>query len=502
MDCPDDFDALGCETQTFIDAAFLNWKNSFGFTGGCGATATDLSMIAAPPASGGSVTIDFDVTDLCGQTESCSAVFTVANCLNISGKLIWEGDRLTTMTGVNSATVRLDGGDPTSVVTGIPGTYSLTSSTGTSFTVVPFKNKPQPGATNGLTAMDATKIQQHVTGMSLIADPYKLIAADANKSKTVTTTDAYLVTQAIMNNPVAVLWFTNNTWRFVPKSVAPGGLPPLNWTFPETITLPTGIHTDQDFIGVKLGDVDATAVPANAPSGAAPHLVWTVQDQVLVEDATITAEFKAQNYDDLMGLQFALKFDQSAMQFLEIEAIAGSPLQASNFGLYDIADGEIRAVLAGVTGISLPDGAIGFRVKFKALQSGAKLSELLSLEHNILQGQAYDSDFAPGPISLAYESVSTGTNEAAIANFSLLQNRPNPFSNETVIGFKLPEACEAQIRVFDLSGRLVEEQKAWFAKGYNERAFRFDGYTGDGMLYYELVTPYGILSKKMMLIRK
>ena len=34
----------------------------------------------------------------------------------------------------------------------------------------------------------------------------------------------------------------------------------------------------------------------------------------------------------------------------------------------------------------------------------------------------------------------------------LLQNRPNPFSDRTAIGFVLPEACEAQLRVFDVSG--------------------------------------------------
>ncbi|MEZ4949815.1 MAG: T9SS type A sorting domain-containing protein [Saprospiraceae bacterium] len=48
------------------------------------------------------------------------------------------------------------------------------------------------------------------------------------------------------------------------------------------------------------------------------------------------------------------------------------------------------------------------------------------------------------------------------------QNVPNPFRGETIIGFTLPEAGEAQISIMDASGKLVYNVKGQFVQGYNE----------------------------------
>ena len=177
-------------------------------------------------------------------------------------------------------------------------------------------------------------------------------------------------------------------------------------------------------------------------------------------------------------------------------------MQDGNFGLYSLPAGEIRALLAMALSQTLADGTPVFRLKFKVLQGGGKLSEVLQLSNDVLLGECYTSDYTPGPVELVYESIVSGTNEPRVANFSLLQNRPNPFKDMTVIGFIIPEDCEAQIRVFDISGRLIEEQSGWFTSGYNEQKFRLGDYVGDGVLYYELLTPYGILSKKMTLLKE
>jgi hypothetical protein len=64
----------------------------------------------------------------------------------------------------------------------------------------------------------------------------------------------------------------------------------------------------------------------------------------------------------------------------------------------------------------------------------------------------------------------------------------------------LPEACEAQLRVFDMSGRLVAERAAQYPSGGQEEMFDLKGATG--VLYYELTTPFGTLSKRMLLTEK
>ncbi len=84
--------------------------------------------------------------------------------------------------------------------------------------------------------------------------------------------------------------------------------------------------------------------------------------------------------------------------------------------------------------------------------------------------------------------------------FELYQNIPNPFVTQTLIGFHLPEAASATLRVYDEVGKLVHEQQGDFAKGYN--AFAIDANLvisqGTGILYYNLETAKYTATRKMI----
>lgn len=132
----------------------------------------------------------------------------------------------------------------------------------------------------------------------------------------------------------------------------------------------------------------------------------------------------------------------------------------------------------------------------------------------LIGGSFYDTvDFDPGADVLALTSdylysdffvVSydfsglTGTTDPADSGAELLQNRPNPFKGQTRIGFVLPEACEAQLRVFDASGRELFSKTKNYAEGKHEEMFDATGMSG--VLWYELATPFGVVSKKMIVL--
>lgn len=442
--------------------------------------------------------------NFCSSTPaelSGSATVMVIPCANISGKLIWEGNRLTLMTGVNLGTVTLSGDDNDVDITGIPGTYALTYTTGHNFMVTPTKNRPMPFALNGVTAADASRILKHVNGTLPFNDPYKVIAADVDKSNSVTNADATLVQQAVLGYPEPQKLFTQTTWRFIPKSYS-FPIPNNPWSpapFPEKINIVglVGSLPGQDFIGVKLGDVNSSANPANFSGGLAPALVLKVPEQTLTQDSPLEIEFRAVHFNALIALQFGLQFDPSKLELTGFETLSGSPFQESDFGFHSQEFGEIRSMIAFSDPKTLADDTPVFRLKFKSLQAGTKLSEALFLSDAVLPAIPYGSDFTPGTVNLVFESTLSGTNELENSNYRLLQNRPNPFKEMTTIGFILPNACEAQIRVFNFDGRLITTQKGWFESGYNEQEIRLDKNSVNGVLYYELVTPFGILSKKM-----
>lgn len=143
----------------------------------------------------------------------------------------------------------------------------------------------------------------------------------------------------------------------------------------------------------------------------------------------------------------------------------------------------------------LEEAAPVFALKFKVLQGGGKMSEVLYLDESELPAFAYNSVLAESKVALNYYET-TGTNAPAAAGLQLFQNRPNPFNGTTIIGFILPESCEAQLRIYDVTGRILATKKAIYATGRHEETFHLEG--AMGVLCCELTTPFGVMTKKMI----
>ncbi len=86
VSCPDDETLENCETPEEIEQAFTAWLGGFGSSGGCnsssyytvnGQTLFSLANVQAPDFCGGSVSVTIHANDLCGQSASCSATFTI-----------------------------------------------------------------------------------------------------------------------------------------------------------------------------------------------------------------------------------------------------------------------------------------------------------------------------------------------------------------------------------------------------------------------------------------
>lgn len=177
----------------------------------------------------------------------------------ISGTVLWEHDDVT---GVNGVTVNLTGSETQTTSTDAFGNYSFTVSTLGSYTVTPSK---LDNLLNGLDTSDVRSIQRHVTLIAPINDPYKRVAADANKSNTISTIDASIINQALLGNPQA-LAILAPSWKFVDASYTLT-LPPNNSGvpsgFPQTRTFTlTGNETGIDFVGIKRGDVNGSTNPS------------------------------------------------------------------------------------------------------------------------------------------------------------------------------------------------------------------------------------------------
>jgi hypothetical protein len=67
-----------------------------------------------------------------------------------------------------------------------------------------------------------------------------------------------------------------------------------------------------------------------------------------------------------------------------------------------------------------------------------------------------------------------------------------------MIGFHIPEAAEATLSIYDESGRMIYQQTADYAKGYNTVMIDRSLINTVGMLYYRVETSSDSATKSMI----
>mgnify|MGYP000172407924 CR=1 FL=1 len=196
---------------------------------------------------------DLCTSDACDGAGGCN--YTPVLCtVIISGKIQTAA---TTPVAIPGVRVILSGDANNTVITTANGLYSFTVNVGGNYTITPAKNNDVV-TNNGVTTVDISLIRRHVLASPRLDSPYKIIAADANNSGTVSTADIPPTRVVVLSNTAKFPPSNSRLWEFV-NSDHDFGNPPFNpFPFPRTRTY-TNITTDQpdqNFIGVKVGDVN------------------------------------------------------------------------------------------------------------------------------------------------------------------------------------------------------------------------------------------------------
>jgi len=167
----------------------------------------------------------------------------------ISGTILTE-----TGVPVPGVEVALSGDDSQTTTTRVDGRYSFTVAQGGTYTVTPSKNNDLI-SNNGVTGLDVLIMLRHILNILPPGSPYRIIAADVDSSGTVTTQDVLLTRIMILQNNRT---FPNGRlWSFVPSGyVFADVLNPFPFPASKTYTNIQQSSSNQNFIGIKLGDVN------------------------------------------------------------------------------------------------------------------------------------------------------------------------------------------------------------------------------------------------------
>jgi hypothetical protein len=292
----------------------------------------------------------------------------------------------------------------------------------------------------------------------------------------------------------------NTSWRFVDAEfVFPNASNPWATSFPEIFSVnDLNGQAFADFVGIKTGDVNGSAIANNLMSGddrnAVGDLIFNIDNVDMVAGEEYTVNFNAKDFADILGYQFTLAFDKNAVELVDVEGGELANLDANNFGMNLLEEGVITTSWNATNVTSLDNDATVFSLTFVA-KSNAQLSDVINVNSRWTKAEGYNSNAELLNIGLTFNN-----GKVVGGDFDLYQNQPNPFKAETVIGFNLPEASAATLTVYDVSGKVLKLVQGEFAQGYNEVTINRAELSGAGVLYYQLDTDTNSATKKMILI--
>ncbi len=398
---------------------------------------------------------------------------------------------------VEQTTINLTGYDMPPALTGATGNYEFQEvPMYDNYIVTPEKNM---NPLNGVSTFDLVLMSKHILGISTLDSPYKLIAADINRSGTITAFDMVQLRKLILNITEE---FPNNTsWRFVDAAYEfQDPTNPLGEAIPETYEI-TDLDTDMtwlDFVAIKIGYLNNSAQPNSLIQSESRNntgTLWLFAEPTLSTDnETLVYHFTAANFQEVLGYQFTLEYDPTILEFDRV--IPTDWIAEEHFGTTHSKKGLLTTSWNTAIAKNISDDETLFSIAF-TIKGGMMESDLLNINSNILQAEAYNEDEIL-EVHLQQELVIP---EVATDKFELYQNRPNPFTGKTTIGFSLPEATTAIIRIISTDGRIIKMYEETYAQGYHELIVDSKDLTQYGALYYQLSTPTQIATKKMIYTR-
>jgi hypothetical protein len=437
---------------------------------------------------GTDVPVQVWLQDAAGNADFCIAYVNVqanivgcdgGNSAAVAGKLATEEQQ-----GIEQAAVEMamGAGMTASQTTGDNGTFSMAMPLASNLTITPTKDD---NSMNGLSTYDLVLISKHILGIEPLGSPYKMIAADANRSGSITTFDIVEFRKLILGiyNELP----NNTSWRFVDEAyMFPNPDNPFQDNFPENISINnlSGNMMANDFVGIKIGDVNGTVIAnsllGNIEERSDATLYFSAEDRMVSADEVFTVQFNAT--EKVQGYQFTLNFE--GLEVLEV--LPGANMGNEHFARFDKA-----------LTMAVENEAPTFGITFRASKNGA-LRDMLAINSRITKAESYAlSEAGQAKVMGVALRFNNATAQNPATSFELYQNQPNPVGSSTNISFFLPEAGEATLTISTVEGRQVKRITGSYAKGLNTISIQRSDLEA-GVLFYELATDKQSAVKKMI----
>ena len=363
---------------------------------------------------------------------------------------------------------------------------------------------------DGITTYDILLIQKHILGLKILDSPYKMLAADTDGSENISGADILNLRKLILGD---IASFENQKeWQFVWKdhTFIDYYNPWLDVT--EMYEIPSlTSNMDIDFISIKTGDINNSS-PNLSNNQAEIRSVTTMDYELLEYNNEIIVPVRFGDLSKLEGFQFSFRYNAKDYTFKDV--MSGTiqlnenmiSTKDQDLGVIDLSwispSGQAceNCIAENKNNSNVKLGQIAQKeVSFYIIMEPISQANNDGLQLNLevfSEGLKTEAYLADGSIT-GLDFVQLREQEEAIL---LYQNKPNPWKNNTMISFFIPEDLNASVVISDVTGREVFRKSGLFGAGMNEIEVAAESLGTAGIYYYSLQTETLKYTKKMILI--
>lgn len=507
--------ALGADGTTEVWASDFNIKSesacgtdstlTFSFTEDGLTPALDFTCDDIPNGIGAEISLNMYVMDSSGNSEFCQVTLILQDnldaCLDSNTRNAFVAGRVydENYKGVEEFEVELEDmtdADTMMELTDEEGDYQFESvEYYDSYIVEPVRNDLHK---EGVSTLDIILIQRHILNLEALDSPYKLIAADANKSNSISSADLVELRKLILD--VKDEFSDNTSWQFVDANQVFID-PTQPWEYETSVSIPTLFidYANVEFVAVKTGDVnnsisyylhnDETEV-----RGADAYHIST-KDQKFSAGQQVKVTLNASQTAELYGAQFTVDFDASVLTYLDY-SVGQLDLSADKLSSTKADAGLLTLSADFVQGREIAADSELTSIYFIAQQDG-RLSDVLDLTSEVTVAEAYNTHQEVMEITLDFEAGNQISNDLVV-----YQNEPNPFAGSTTVPYYTTAESTVSLEVFDASGKTLYQTSMAAAKGHNKFTLSGDNVPSSGVLFYRVQSGKSSIVKKMILLDK
>jgi len=342
----------------------------------------------------------------------------------------------------------------------------------------------------GVSTLDLVFIQRHLLGLELLDSPYKMLAADANNSSSISAADILEIRKVILG--VQSDFNKSECWKYITKEHEfDNQYKP--WDAPSSYQYSSMDESElgNNFYAVKTGDVNISYSPltGNEEVDSRSTVALYIDNNKEQQEAGLIPVY-TDGLDNVVGMQFTLETSED----LKINGIEAGQLNigTANYALHNQnKDLTLSWNLGANFDVNTEEPLFYLRVEGKNhnLTAGDVI-----LSSKITDAVVYSES---GNNSLTID-IRSGLEEGKNA---LFQNKPNPFSDESIIAFEIIQAQDVQLDIFDTNGKVVFSHRDFHEKGVQELKVSSSLILKRGIYYYTMRTEDFVATKKMIYLK-